>query len=145
MSSVKKSQRQFLVTVLTIFLMLFHGKQCFGPFGKTHKIYIHLKRTVKVRKYCLLTTLRTTTPSPSWLRRGISPAIQVVLTPLLTKEGLGVVMRKVSCLPQLYFHNFIQGSQASIRNYFTTNVQCEKITTSIPRHSTDHFFNAVSW
>jgi len=37
------------------------------------------------------------TPSPSLLR-GISPAIQVVLTPLLTKEGLGVVeltVRKV--------------------------------------------------
>jgi len=42
-----------------------------------------------VRTYLL--TLRTITPNLSLLR--ISLAISVVLTPLLTEEGLGVVKR----------------------------------------------------
>jgi hypothetical protein len=28
--------------------------QYFGQFGQTHKKFMHLKRTVKMRKYCLL-------------------------------------------------------------------------------------------
>jgi len=44
-------------------------------------------------------TLRTTTPSPSLLRRGIDITWVARDTPLLNKEGLGVVeltVRKVS-------------------------------------------------
>jgi len=42
-----------------------------------------------------LRTVNTTTPNPSLVRKGGILAVPVVRTPLLTKEGLGVVVRKV--------------------------------------------------
>jgi len=50
-----------------------------------------------------LRTVNSTTPNPSLLRRGVSLATQVVSIPRLSKEGLGVVVRKVSYSVK---HNF---------------------------------------
>lgn len=45
--------------------------------------------------------INSTTPSPSLVRRGVSTVTQVVCTPLLIKEGPGVV-EKLNFLPGLF-------------------------------------------
>jgi len=44
-------------------------------------------------KKFILRPVNSTTPNPSLFKEGSILAVQVVRTPLLTKEGLGVVVR----------------------------------------------------